>query len=131
MDALQHSRSRGRAAGYAPCAQARRTLVVRRTRAGTRPEGRAVAEPTDAGLEAHRRRLPSQSRGRVADRPRRLSTRSLGNRIHARPEAIDLHVRRQRAATMRTEGMITIKVWLGAVALGAAAAPLLASATLA
>src|SRR5689334_23897456 len=127
MDALQHPRSRRRAAGYAPRAQAGRTLVVRRTWVGTRPERRAVAGPTDAGLEAHRRRLPSQSRGRVADRARRLSTRSAGNRIHARPEAIDLHVRRQRSATMRTEGMITIKVSLGAMALDAAAAPPLAS----
>jgi hypothetical protein len=50
-----------------------------------------VAGLVDPDLEGHRRRLPSQSRDRLADRKLRLPVRPIADPLHARSKADDVY----------------------------------------
>src|SRR5262249_2016578 len=64
-----------------------------------------VAGPPDADLETTRRRLPSQPRDQDADRGCGFPVRAHRHRIYGWSETDDLHVRRQRPASLKPDNV--------------------------
>ena len=89
VDAVHDPRRRGRAGRGAARAQARRDAALRRTRAGPRRRGAAVATPFRTGAEARLRRLPPHPADRrPADRRRASpSPSSTSSTRRARPRS--------------------------------------------
>ena len=92
LDALFDIQSSSRSARDAPCSQAQRALTIRGARAGAGRTGSLVATAADTRTETARRGMPFGPADLNPDRKCRICDSSSGDRVHARPKTVDLHV---------------------------------------